>query len=164
MNVYPLYDLKCLRIRRTRAQDWVETYYIKFSDGKYRKNYCLEPDSGALIQNIYPMVDSYISRKVVIELINKQMDLYPSFSTERSNFKLIRNKVEHLACADVAPVWHGRNITELNPVDEFICSECGAVFEDVYICKINEAGDRLYYAYTFNYCPSCGAKMKLGKD
>lgn len=55
---------------------------------------------------------------------------------------------------------HGYNATELNPVDEFICSECGTIFEDTNLCEVDvDTGDRTYYEYEFKYCPNCGAQM-----
>lgn len=152
MNVYPMYTLKHLIIRRIRGQrDWIETYYVKFSDGKYRRNYCLDPDSGALIMSISTEESDYISRKKAVEVINKQMDLYPDFSTEWADLKLLRNNIEQLACADVTQVRHGKweldeDIAEYG---DFIytCSACG-VYE-VW------GGDQ-----KTNYCPNCGALME----
>ena len=52
---------------------------------------------------------------------------------------------------------HGRNITEMNPVDEFICSECERCFLDSLNAydKENEG----CYEYEPNYCPHCGVKI-----
>lgn len=64
--------------------------------------------------------------------------------------------------ADVAPVVHGKNLTEHNPVDEFKCSHCGAIFRDVVLCKIDEdSGDESYYEFEFRFCPRCGMKVEL---
>lgn len=62
--------------------------------------------------------------------------------------------------ADVEEVKLGYNKSSMNPVDEFICSECGAMFADVSLVKEDEEnGDINYYEFEFKYCPNCGAKM-----
>lgn len=61
---------------------------------------------------------------------------------------------------DVQEVRHGKNITQIHPVDEFICSECGFMSEDLIEKIYDEEGDYFYYReYEFKYCPNCGAKM-----
>ena len=53
--------------------------------------------------------------------------------------------------------WTTKNITDQHPVDQFICSECGAIFEDFSLCKIDEdSGDKEYYEYELKFCPACG--------
>lgn len=59
-----------------------------------------------------------------------------------------RQFVANFPTADVAHVIHGKNLTECNPVDEFICSHCGAIFRDVALCRIDEDnGDETYYEF-----------------
>lgn len=53
-----------------------------------------------------------------------------------------------------------KNETENNPVDEFICSECGfmtAGFSEKRIDK--DFGDMTYYEFEIKYCPKCGTKV-----
>lgn len=70
--------------------------------------------------------------------------------------------LSRLPAADVAPVVHGKNLTEGNSVDEFKCSHCGAIFRDVALCKIDEdSGDESYYEFEFRFCPRCGMIVDL---
>ena len=57
---------------------------------------------------------------------------------------------------DAATVVHGKNETEMNPVDEFICSECGFASRDMSGYDIEED---CYYEFNPHFCPNCGAKM-----
>lgn len=67
--------------------------------------------------------------------------------------------VNLMPTADVQEVRHGKNITTMNPVDEFECSECG------FVCEIHEnIYDDEYTLdcqreYNPKFCPECGAKM-----
>ena len=61
--------------------------------------------------------------------------------------------------ADVEEVRHGYNKTNMNPVDEFWCSECGFCCADFTETTLDEDGDHMYSECEFNYCPHCGAKM-----
>lgn len=62
--------------------------------------------------------------------------------------------------ADVAEVKHGHNATNMHPVDEFVCSECGFTCTDFTEAVCDEDGDYTYYRECeFDYCPKCGAKM-----
>lgn len=38
--------------------------------------------------------------------------------------------LDEVPVADVVEVGHCRNVTEMHPVDEFICSKCGFMCED----------------------------------
>lgn len=72
----------------------------------------------------------------------------------------VERTIDDQPTADVVEVRHGRNITEMHPVDEFICSECGFMCEDLTEKVYDEDGDYFYTReYEFKYCPSCGAKM-----
>ena len=56
---------------------------------------------------------------------------------------------------------HGKNLTKMNPVDEFICSECGLIMRDVSEVRIDEDNeDECYFEFEFKYCPNCGVKIK----
>lgn len=54
-----------------------------------------------------------------------------------------------------------KNMTEKNPVDEFICSECGFHYEDVSGTREDEDGEYSYKVeFVTKYCPNCGAKVE----
>lgn len=54
-----------------------------------------------------------------------------------------------------------KNISEKNPVDEFICSECGFHYEDVSETREDEDGEYSYKVeFVTKYCPNCGAKVE----
>lgn len=56
-----------------------------------------------------------------------------------------------------------KNESDNNPVDEFICSECGFMTEDFSEKRIDEDdGDVTYHEFEFRYCPNCGAKVVEG--
>lgn len=57
---------------------------------------------------------------------------------------------------EYAPVKYGINVTQMNPVDEFICSECGFISRDMsgYNCE-----DEVCYEFVPHYCPNCGVKL-----
>ena len=60
-------------------------------------------------------------------------------------------KTRHFTC---------KNETEINPVDEFICSNCGFITEDFSKLKIDEDnGERWLSEFEIKYCPNCGAKV-----
>lgn len=85
----------------------------------------------------------YIDREAVFHAM--KMDIRPPFAVVRD-----------FPAADVAPVVHGKNITEMHPSDEFVCSECGIDITD--FCRYDPEEDATY-EYEFKYCPNCGAKM-----
>ena len=54
-----------------------------------------------------------------------------------------------------------RNITQDNPVDEFICSECGVKLRDLSEWRHDEeVGDEVLCEYECKFCPECGARVK----
>ena len=59
-----------------------------------------------------------------------------------------------------------KNLTKENPVDEFICSECGFMTDDFSRTEIDEdIDDGIWYEdrtrreFEIKYCPNCGAKV-----
>ncbi len=54
----------------------------------------------------------------------------------------------------------GDNITEEDPSDQFICSECGTILEGYHRVEIDEDyGDKTNHEYRIRYCPDCGADV-----
>ena len=80
---------------------------------------------------------------------------------------LTPEEIENLkdqSASDVAEVVHGKNITAMHPVDEFLCSVCGFCCSDYTQTRYDENGDYEYSCECeFSYCPNCGAKMDGGK-
>lgn len=52
-----------------------------------------------------------------------------------------------------------KNETKSNPVDEFICSECGLIMQDYCKKRLDEDGDEYFFEFEIKYCPCCGAKV-----
>lgn len=53
-----------------------------------------------------------------------------------------------------------KNESNNNPVDEFICSECGFMTEDFSEKRVDmDDGEVTYHEFEFRYCPNCGAKV-----
>lgn len=107
-------------------------------------------------------MDDYIDRA---ELLKKQYNGSRSNEPQLAEMVVDVRDIEDAPAADVAPVRHGRNITEMNPVDEFVCSECGFMLCDFTEIRIDE--DTHYNSYHecyIKYCPNCGAKMDGGEN
>lgn len=52
------------------------------------------------------------------------------------------------------------NLTDNNPLDEFICSNCGFAMENFAEMEIDEDdGEKCYHEFEIRYCPCCGAKV-----
>lgn len=72
----------------------------------------------------------------------------------------VERTIDEQPTADVQEVRHGKNITKTRPTDEFICSECGYMNEDITEKVYNEDGDYYFLReYQNKYCPNCGAKI-----
>ena len=70
------------------------------------------------------------------------------------------NLLDKVPVEKVSEIRRGKNITQINPVDEFICSECGFMCEDLTEKVYDEEGDYFYHReYEVKYCPGCGAKI-----
>ena len=53
-----------------------------------------------------------------------------------------------------------KNITDKNPVDEFVCSSCEFIIDDFSRVKVDDDGEVFHYEYEIKYCPNCGAKVE----
>lgn len=66
-----------------------------------------------------------------------------------------------MPASDVARIVRGKNMTEENPVDQFVCSECGVILEGYHRREIDDDdGFEIYYEFKPNFCPNCGADMR----
>ena len=104
----------------------------------------------------------YIEREKVIHEIDTWLDSVGTVLVGKglSYYGELLGCVEDVPAADAAPVHHGRNETQMNPVDEFICSECGFTVQD-FEGYNNE--EEVYYGFNPHYCPNCGVKMDGGE-
>lgn len=103
----------------------------------------------------------YIELDEIVDAINARRDSAAARKDLRTMHELncLMDVIKDRDCipaADVAPVVHSKNETEMNPVDEFICSECGFVSRDMSGFYIEED---CCYEFNPHYCPNCGAKM-----
>lgn len=57
---------------------------------------------------------------------------------------------------EYAPMKYGRNVTQTNPVDEFICSECGFATRDM---SGYDTEDDVCYEFCPHFCSNCGAAI-----
>ncbi len=55
---------------------------------------------------------------------------------------------------------YGKNISNNDPVDEFICSECGLTMRDWIGYKYDDDECENCYAFEFSYCPRCGVEIE----
>lgn len=108
------------------------------------------------------MAKEYIERKALLQDIVETVIFSTKTGERNSEIKGARKvigRIQSMPTADVQEVRHGKNITTMNPVDEFECSECG------FICEISEKiyDDEYtfdcYREYNPKFCPDCGAKM-----
>ena len=107
-------------------------------------------------------MSDYISRADALAAFEKVEDLYdPEWGNKRYTPDDVEEIINDVPAADVWPLQVGENITENNPVDEFVCSECGIILEDWSKVEIDEDdGERTNHEYAFRYCPNCGKPMK----
>lgn len=102
------------------------------------------------------MSKEYIERGALIDKISKLKT--GGIFTEAFK-KVVLEIISNQPTDDVQEVRRGKNVTTMNPVDEFECSECG------FVCEIQES---IYddehtldcqREYNPKFCPNCGAKM-----
>ena len=109
-------------------------------------------------------MSDYISREAAIQAIvvnSVKHAADPEHTIDPEVAAEIIYAVQKLPAADVRENKRGRNITEENPVDQFVCSECGLILEGYYRREIDhDDGYEIYYEFTPRFCPNCGADMR----
>lgn len=91
-------------------------------------------------------MDEYIKREEAEKRLSQRAKIANSAYIDQTPCQIMmlaQNVVHLIPSADVAPVRHGRYITDDN--GDSSCSECGEWYLDV----------------TKNYCPNCGARLDL---
>lgn len=92
----------------------------------------------------------YIERRIAVDLIVDKMAtgfIEDRFITPQK-LQDLQDELEAIPAEDVAPVIHGKWVESDIPGSMLSkCTECG------FRCG----------AYTFRFCPNCGAKMDLGE-
>ena len=112
-------------------------------------------------------VAEYIKREDAIKLIFKQFHMYfevpclPRDEAIQRQVCAVRDKINEIPAADVAPVRHGHWIMKKTSAGASytVCSHCNASV------KYNdEYGTVVMNLKGANYCPNYGAKMEGGAD
>ena len=97
-------------------------------------------------------MSDYISRQAAIDALPKPQicEYMDEFGAGRNSCAYDAEKaIEDIPAADVAPVVHGKWIENSIPDSMLkMCSDCG------FTCG----------AYSFNFCPNCGAKMDCKRE
>lgn len=96
----------------------------------------------------------YIEREAAIKAMEKADCAVIAYCAESCEADCLREIIESVPAADVAPVAHGR--WERDEDGDWYCTNC---YEAVAIC---ESGRERTYRKP--YCPNCGAKMDGGAD
>ena len=108
-------------------------------------------------------MDEYIKRESAFDAICAQ---YCASSDETEAalgdaMEMIRNT----PAEDDRPVIHGKNVGEdYAECDQFVCSECGIELQDWHGVEHDEGGDIRCYEYEFNFCPNCGADLRVTEN
>ena len=90
----------------------------------------------------------YIKREAAIKAIEKADYTLIANDADSCKADYLREIIESVPAADVAPVVHGKWIESANfDAGFWVCSKCRFVSEAI-------AAHKLY-----GYCPNCGAKM-----
>lgn len=101
------------------------------------------------------MNDEYISKK----------DL-EDFAMNCVGGEVNLEQIHNFPAANVKPVVYGKNIgIEYDECDQFVCSECGIELQDWHRVERDEIdGEVTYHEYVFNFCPNCGADLRVRNE
>ena len=103
-------------------------------------------------------MDEYINREAAIKAMEKADYTLIANDADSCKADYLREIIENMPAADVAPVVHGRwddsgRYTFPSGAAAVRCTNCG--------CALTESE---YHLNNWNYCPVCGAKMDGGGD
>lgn len=109
------------------------------------------------------MSKEYIERKALMHdimrtvIVSEKKKGYTN--PELKGISKVIDRIKAQSTADVQEVRRGKNITKINPVDEFECSECGFICEICENIYDDEYTLDCHREYNPDFCPRCGAKM-----
>ena len=111
-----------------------------------------------------------ITRKAAIEALDKLCDRCEYSKKQRfvmcgaCHLGSAFDVIEELPSVSTEKTGHNCN-EDYADCDQFVCSECGVELQDWNrIERDEDDGEISYHEYTFNYCPSCGAKMAESEE
>lgn len=93
-------------------------------------------------------MDEYIKRKDTLHIL----DLVLEDDTITHKYRAIRKRLKGLPTEDVEKVKHGEWIKKIIPLDW--CDDDADIVYECSVCKSE-------IPFTSNFCPNCGAKMKI---
>ena len=101
-------------------------------------------------------MDEYIEREAAIKAIEKADYTLIANDADSCKADYLREIIESVSSADVAPVVHGHWIWHEEEF-EYECSACHCRFDYNHMFELFDHG--FQYA---NWCPNCGSKMDGG--
>ena len=100
----------------------------------------------------------YITKEQALDAVN---DSFIDAMNPNEFWVLLKEYMNAISAADVAPVVHAENVANAHPSEEFKCSKCGTYLVDyIELRKVDGVDDFYIYEFTdWNFCPKCGARM-----
>lgn len=124
-----------------------------------KQEYTRKLDSKKLIYT-KALKGTYHCFEITFDLTEKEVELYDdheAYTINNDLLKAIDKQAEELGWLDEKTC---TNLSELDSIDEFECSNCGIVLSEYQQIEIDEDdGERFFYDYRPKYCPNCGRKI-----